>query len=88
MAKAREAAVDSICKPPMPLWKTDPPALLSMQQAGWYLFRLDEPTAAKRVRRLITRGVIEPVIEGKRKWIPLSEIRKFLAREETPDDGA
>ena len=78
--------VDLTCKP---VWQTDPPALLSMQQAGWHLFRLDDPTAAKRVRRLINRGVIEPVIEGKRKWIPLSEIRKFLTSEEmVDDDGA
>lgn len=75
--------MDLICKP---LWQTDPPPLLSVQQAGWFLFHIDGITAAKRVRRLMDAGLITPTMVGKRKWIPRSEVEKFLGEEEVVDD--
>lgn len=72
-----------------PAWQTDPPPLLTVQQAGWFLFHEDSIGAARRVRRLIDAGQIAPTWIGKRKWVSAAEIEKFLTREERPDaDGA
>ena len=75
--------VDLSCKP---LWQTDPPPLLTVQQAGYFLFHEDSERVAKRVRRLLDAGRITPTMVGKRKWISRPEIEKFLTREEMPDD--
>lgn len=60
-----------------PGWKCDPPALLSVGQAAWFLFAREDETALKRVRRLIDRSEVLFVADGSRKWIPWSEIQRF-----------
>ena len=77
-----EAAVVSICEE----WQANPPALLSPQQAAWYLFREDDMTATRRVHRMMERGVISFISEGKRKWVPWFEIQRLLTGEVQDDD--
>lgn len=68
-----------------PGWKCDPPALLSVGQAAWFLFCREDETAIKRVRRLIDRSDILYIADGKRKWVPWSEIQRLKGEEEERD---
>ena len=72
----------SICEE----WQRTPPALLSPQQAAWYLFRQDDTTATRRVHRMMDRGVISFISEGKRKWVPWFEIQRHMTGEAQDDD--
>ena len=68
-------------------WKFNPPALLSVEQAAWFLFARDDETAKKRVRRLILRGDIEFVADGSRYWVPWSEIQRLRGDGGEIDSG-
>ena len=67
-------------------WKFSPPALLSVKQAAWYILRRDDPTGQKQLRRMMARGGLQYAVEGKRKWIPWSEVQRFMEAPELDDD--
>ena len=67
-------------------WKFSPPALLSVKQAAWYILRRDDTTGQKQIRRMMERGVLQYEVEGKRKWIPWSEVQRFMEAPEFDDD--
>ena len=60
----------------------DKPAYLSIAQAGVELFGRDDNTTHMRVARWIKMGLLEAVREGKRYWIPRSEIDRALTKKE------
>ena len=60
----------------------DKPAYLSIAQAGVELFGRDDKTTHMRVARWIKIGLLEAVREGKRYWIPRSEIDRALTKKE------
>ena len=68
-------------------WKFNPPALLSVEQAAWFLFARDDETARKRVRRLIERNDLKFVADGSRFWVPWSEIQRFKGERGEIDSG-
>ena len=68
-------------------WKFSPPALLSVKQAAWYILRRDDTTGQKQIRRMMERGVLQYEVEGKRKWIPWSEVQRFMEAPEIDDDA-
>ena len=58
-------------------WKFNPPALLSVAQTAWFLLGREDATGENQVRRMMDRGVLNYEAEGRRKWIPWSEIQRF-----------
>ena len=60
----------------------DKPAYLSIAQAGVELFGRDDKSTRMRVASWIKIGLLEAVREGKRYWIPRSEIDRALTKKE------
>ena len=60
----------------------DKPAYLSIAQAGVELFGRDDKSTRMRVARWIKIGLLEAVRDGRRLWIPRSEIDRALTKKE------
>lgn len=60
----------------------DRPAYLTVSQAGVELFGRDDKTTHMRVARWIKTGLIEAVRDGRRYWIPRSEVDRVLTKKE------
>ncbi len=86
MAAVAAAALNSSTVVLDAAWKFSPPALLTVKQAAWYILRRDDTTGQKQIRRMMDRGLLQFVTEGKRKWIPWSEVQRFMSKEVSDGD--